>query len=135
MGIYNLPKEEQEKYSNDEIDYKAYYQKSVAQKTRRVTKTISPINDESLLLYLTRLRANLEALDEQSDNEHMYGPRGPWYVHKRAQNCFICDYRNMCNQQIDILIDLTAALPQKLLKRLAFASTKEGSQRLTLTSA
>ncbi len=132
-SFYNLPTAEQDRYSNEEIDYKAFYEKSIKQKLKRVTKTLAPANDESLLLYLTRLRANLEELDEQSNSEHMYGPRGPWYVHKRAQNCFICDYSTMTNQQLDILVDLTTLLPKKILTHLTFASTKEGSQRLTLT--
>jgi len=132
-GFYNLPTAEQDRYSNEEIDYKSFYEKSIKQKLKRVTKTLSPSDGESLLLYLTRLRANLDELDEQSNSEHMYGPRGPWYVHKRAQNCFICDYSTMTNQQLDTLVDLTQLLPKKLLTRLTFASTKEGSQRLTLT--
>ncbi len=130
MGIYNLPKEEQDKYNNEEIDYKAFYQKTVAQKTKRITKTLAPQDDESLLLYCHRLRANLEELDQQAVNEHMYGPKGPWYVHKRAQNCFICDYSNMINQQMDILFQLTSLSPR--LSKATFARTKEGSQRLAL---
>ncbi len=131
MGIYNLPKEEQDRYNNEEIDYKAFYQKSISQKVKRQNKIIAPLNDESLLLYVSRLRANLDQLDEQATQEHLYGPKGPWYVHKRAQNCFICDYSTMCNQELDIFLDILKLLP-KQVKRLAFASTKEGSQRLAL---
>ncbi len=132
-GFYNIPKEEQDRYNNDTIDYKAFYEKTQKTQTKRVTKTLAPTTSESLLLYITRLRANLEELDAQAENEHIYGARGAWYVHKRAQNCFICDYSTMINQQMDILIDLQKFLPKKLSQRLAFASTKEGSQRLTLT--
>ncbi len=132
-GFYNLPSEEQDRYNTENIDYKAFYENNIKQKVKRVTKTLSPSTSESLLLYITRLRANLDQLDEQSQQEHMYGPKGPWYVHKRAQNCFICDYSTMINQQMDILMDLQKFLPKKLLNRLSFASTKEGSQRLTLT--
>ncbi len=132
MGIYNLPKEEQDRYNNQDIDYKAYYEKSIATKLKRTNKIIAPNATESLLLYITRLRSNLDQLDEQSTNEHMYGPKGPWYVHKRSQNCFICDYSTMNNQMLDIFIELGSLLPKKLLQRLAFASTKEGSQRLAL---
>ncbi len=133
MGIYNLPKKERDAYNNNEIDFKAFYEKTIAQKTKRLTKTLIPQNDESLLLYVSRLRANLDELEEQSNNEHMYGPKGPWYVHKRAQNCFICDYNTMIHQQLDILIDILHLLP-KPTSRLAFASTKEGSQRLVTIS-
>ncbi len=132
-GFYNLPSEEQDRYNNEEIDYKAFYQNSIKAKIKRVTKTLAPTTSESLLLYVSRLRANLDQLDEQSHQEHMYGPKGPWYVHKRAQNCFICDYSTMLNQQMDILMDLQQLIPKKLFQRLSFASTKEGSQRLTLT--
>ncbi len=131
-GFYNLPSEEQDRYNNKDIDYKAYYENNIKQKIKRVTKTLAPTSTESLSLYVTRLRANLDQLDEQSHQEHMLGPKGPWYVHKRAQNCFICDYSTMLNQQMDILMDLLNLLPKKLLPRLSFASTKEGSQRLTL---
>ncbi len=132
MGIYNLPKEEQDRYNNESIDYKAYYEKSIATKLKRTNKIIAPQSDESLLLYVSRLRANLDQLDEQSANEHMYGPKGPWYVHKRAQNCFICDYSTMNNQIINMLIDLGNLIPKKTISRLSFGTTKEGSQRLTL---
>jgi len=131
-GFYNLPSEEQDRYNSKDIDYKAFYENTIKQKIHRVTKTLSPNSGESLLLYITRLRANLDQLDEQSSQEHMYGPKGPWYVHKRAQNCFICDYSTMINQQMDILMDLQKFLPKKLLTRLSFGSTKEGSQRLAL---
>jgi len=132
-GFYNLPTGEQDRYNNEEIDYKAFYENNIKQKVKRVTKTLAPTDSESLLLYISRLRANLDQLDEQSQQEHMYGPKGPWYVHKRAQNCFICDYSTMLNQQMDILMDIQKLLPKKLLTRLSFASTKEGSQRLQLT--
>ncbi len=131
-GFYNLPSDEQERYNQTDIDYKAFYENNIKQKVKRVTKTLAPSTTESLSLYVTRLRANLDQLDEQSTQEHMYGPKGPWYVHKRAQNCFICDYSTMLNQQMDILMDLLKFLPKKLQSRLSFASTKEGSQRLTL---
>jgi len=132
-GFYNLPSDEQDRYNQTDIDYKAFYENNIKQKVKRVTKTLAPTTSESLSLYITRLRANLDQLDEQSQQEHMYGPKGPWYVHKRAQNCFICDYSTMLNQQMDILMDLEKFLPKKLSQRLSFASTKEGSQRLTLT--
>ncbi len=132
-GFYNLPSDEQDRYNQTDIDYKAFYENNIKQKIKRVTKTLAPNETESLLLYVSRLRANLDQLDEQSTQEHMYGPKGPWYVHKRAQNCFICDYSTMINQQMDILMDLLKFLPKKLQSRLSFASTKEGSQRLTLT--
>ncbi len=132
-GFYNLPSDEQDRYNTENIDYKAFYENNIKQKVKRVTKTLAPTTSESLLLYVSRLRANLDQLDEQAQQEHMYGPKGPWYVHKRAQNCFICDYSTMLNQQMDILMDLIKFLPKKLNQRLSFASTKEGSQRLTLT--
>ncbi len=132
-GFYNLPSDEQDRYNTTDIDYKAFYENNIKQKVKRVTKTLAPTTSESLLLYVSRLRANLDQLDEQAQQEHMYGPKGPWYVHKRAQNCFICDYSTMLNQQMDILMDLIKFLPKKLNQRLSFASTKEGSQRLTLT--
>ncbi len=133
MGIYNLPKDEQDRYNNDQIDFKAFWEKAQQQKTKRTNKIIAPTTTESLLLYVSRLRVNLEELDTQSTNEHMYGVRGAWYVHKRSQNCFICDYSTMTNQQLDILFDIIKLLPPKLIKRLTFASTKEGSQRLQLS--
>ncbi len=132
-GFYNLPSDEQDRYNTENIDYKAFYENNIKQKVKRVTKTLAPTTSESLLLYVSRLRANLDQLDEQAQQEHMYGPKGPWYVHKRAQNCFICDYSTMLNQQMDILMDLIKFLPKKLNQRLSFASTKEGSQRLQLT--
>ncbi len=131
-GIYNLPSEEQDRYNRDDIDYKAFYEKAISQKVKRTNKILSPVTDESLLLYITRLRANLDELDEQANQEHMYGPKGPWYVHKRAQNCFICDYSTMNNQHMEIILSVIQLLPAKLIKRLSFAPTKEGSQRLTL---
>ncbi len=134
-GYYNLPKEEQDKYNVEMTheDLQSFYQKTIKAKIKRTNKILAPILDESLLLYITRLRVNLGELDEQANQEHLYGPKGPWYVHKRAQNCFICDYSTMNNQTIDILMDLTQLLPKKLLSRLAFASLKEGSHRLALT--
>ncbi len=132
MGFYNLPTEEQDRYNQTDIDYKAFYEKTIKQKIKRVTKTLAPVYDESISMYIDRLSLNLQQLDEQSTQEHMYGARGAWYVHKRAQNCFICDYSTMINQQMDILQDLLLLLPKKTISRLAFASTKEGSQRLTM---
>ncbi len=76
---------------------------------------------------MQRFTDNLKELDEQSTAEHMYGPRGPWHVHKRAQNCFICDYSTMINQITEIMIQL---IPLKSNARLTFETTKEGSQRL-----
>ncbi len=132
MGIYNLPKAEQDRYNNDQIDYKAFWEKTQSQKLKRTNKIIMPTLTETLNLYVTRFKNNLDELDSQATQEHMYGPRGPWHVHKRAQNCFICDYSTMIHQLFDIIIDLQVLLPPKLVKRLAFASTKEGSQRLAL---
>ncbi len=134
-GYYNLPKEEQDKYNVEmsHEDLQSFYQKTIKAKIKRTNKILAPLLDESLLLYITRLRVNLGELDEQSNQEHLYGPKGPWYVHKRAQNCFICDYSTMNNQIIDILMTLTQLLPKKLLSRLAFASLKEGSHTLVLT--
>ncbi len=126
-GFYNLPTEEQDRYNNEEIDYKAFYQNTIKQKIKRDNKLIHALDKESITSYLERYIIMLKALDEQSTQEHMYGPRGPWYVHKRAQNCFICDYSTMINQLTDILIDITK-IPK--IAKLAFASTKEGSQRL-----
>ncbi len=131
-GIYNLPSEEQDRYNSDNIDYKAFYETSIKQKIKRTNKVLSPTDGESLLLYITRLRVNLGELDEQTTQEHLYGPKGPWYVHKRAQNCFICDASTMMNQQLNILMELGQLIPKKLFQRLSFAKTKEGSQRLTL---
>ncbi len=126
-GFYNLPTEEQDRYNQDNIDYKAFYQQTIKQKIKRDNKLIHALDKESITSYLERFIIMLKALDEQAQQEHMYGPRGPWYVHKRAQNCFICDYSTMINQLADILIDITK-LPK--ISKLAFASTKEGSQRL-----
>ncbi len=129
MGIYNLPKEEQDRYNNQEIDYQAFYEKTIKQKLKRDNKLITALDGESLQSYVQRLKVILTQLDEQATQEHMYGPKGPWWVHKRAQNCFICDYSTMMNQITDILIDLLK-LPK--LAKISFASTKEGSQRLKI---
>ncbi len=129
MGIYNLPKEEQDRYNNQDIDYQAFYEKTIKQKLKRDNKLITALDKESITSYLQRLKVILNQLDEQATQEHMYGPKGPWWVHKRAQNCFICDYSTMLNQVTDILIDLNT-LPK--IAKLTFASTKEGSQRLKL---
>ncbi len=130
MGIYNLPKEEQDKYNQD-IDYKAFYEKTISQKVKRLTKTIAPQDGESLLLYVSRAKTNLLQLDEQQNQEHMYGPRGPWHVHKRSQNCFICDLSTNANQMLLILMEVLAMIPHTA--KLTFV-TKEGSQRLTKQS-
>ncbi len=129
MGIYNLPKEEQDRYNNQDIDYQAFYEKTIKQKLKRDNKLITALDKESITSYLQRLKVILNQLDEQATQEHMYGPKGPWWVHKRAQNCFICDYSTMLNQVTDILIDLNK-LPK--IAKLTFASTKEGSQRLQI---
>ncbi len=130
MGIYNLPKEEQDKYNQD-IDYKAFYEKTISQKVKRLTKTIAPQNGESLLLYISRAKSNLQALDEQQNQEHMYGPRGPWHVHKRAQNCFICDLSTNANQMLLILMEIIELFPNT--SKTSFGM-KEGSQRLVKKS-
>ncbi len=129
MGFYNLPTEEQDRYNQTDIDYKAFYEKTIKQKIKRQNLLIHALDKEALPAYLERFLIMLKQLDEQATQEHLYGPKGPWYVHKRAQNCFICDYSTMINQLADILIDLTK-LPK--IQRLAFASTKEGSQRLKI---
>ncbi len=128
-GYYNLPKEEQDKYNVEmsQEDLRAFYEKTVHQKLKRENKLIHPLVNEQFTQFLERLTVMLKQLDEQAQQEHMYGPRGPWHVHKRAQNCFICDYSTMINQLVDILIDLSK-LPR--IKSLAFASTKEGPPRL-----
>jgi len=128
-GFYNLPTEEQDRYNQDDIDYKAFYEKTIKQKIKRDNKLIHALDKESITSYLQRYTVMLKQLDEQATQEHLYGPKGPWYVHKRAQNCFICDYSTMINQLTDILIDL-CKIPK--IAKLAFASTKEGSQRLTI---
>ncbi len=131
-GYFNLPKEEQDKYNVEmsQEDLRAFYQKTIQQKVKRDNKLIHPLNTERLDQYLEKFNVMLKQLDEQAQQEHMYGPKGPWYVHKRAQNCFICDYSTMINQLLDILIDV-CKIPK--ISRLAFASTKEGSQRLNTT--
>ncbi len=128
MGIYNLPKEEQDRY-NSEVDYKTYYEKSIKQKIKRDNKLLHPLEGETYKSYLQRLQILLTQLDEQSHQEHMYGPKGPWWVHKRAQNCFICDYSTMFNQILDVMIDLDC-IPK--ISRLTFVTMKEGSQRLDI---
>jgi len=131
MGYYNLPKEEQDKYNQEltKEELQDFYYKTVKAKQKRDTAVIHPQVNEQFSQFLERLIVMLKQLDEQSTQEHLYGPKGPWYVHKRAANCFICDYSTMLNQVTDILIDL-GTIPK--IKRLAFASTKEGSQRLNL---
>ncbi len=129
MGFYNLPSEEQDRYNSESIDYKAFYQSTIKQKLKRDNKLIHALDKESITSYQERFIIMLKQLDEQSQQEHMYGPRGPWYVHKRAQNCFICDYSTMINQLADILIDLTKL---KSVSKLSFGITKEGSQRLQI---
>ncbi len=131
MGYYNLPKEEQDKYNSElsKEELQDFYYKTVKAKQKRDTAVIHPLLNEQFTQFLERLIGMLKQLDEQSTQEHLYGPKGPWYVHKRAANCFICDYSTMLNQLVDILIDLSK-IPK--VSRLAFASTKEGSQRLNL---
>ncbi len=131
-GHYNLPKEEQDLYNHElsKEELQDFYYKTIKQKVKRDTKVIHANERESLDSYVERLIVMLKQLDEQSTQEHLYGPKGPWYVHKRAANCFICDYSTMLNQTVDVLIDLIK-IPKN--QRLAFASTKEGSQRLNTT--
>ncbi len=130
-GYYNLPKEEQDKYNVEmsQEDLRAFYQKTIQQKVKRDNKLIHALPKELLESYIERLTVVLKQLDEQAQQEHMFGPKGPWYVHKRAQNCFICDYSTMMNQILDVCIDIIK-IPK--IARLAFASTKEGSQRLNI---
>ncbi len=128
-GFYNLPSEERDKYnvelSQDEL--RDFYQKTIKAKAKRDTKLIHALPGESLQSLVQRLIVMLKQLDEQAQQEHMYGPKGPWYVHKRAQNCFICDYSTMMNQLVDILVDLVK-LPK--VSKLTFVETKEGPPRL-----
>jgi len=130
-GYYNLPKEEQDKYNVEltQEELRTFWEKSQHQKLKRDNKLIHALPEESLQSYVQRLTVMLKQLDEQAVQEHIYGVKGAWYVHKRAQNCFICDYSTMINQITDILIDLSK-IPKN--SRLAFASTKEGSQRLNI---
>jgi len=76
------------------------------QKTQRVTKLISPLPSETLQIYIERLTETMSQLEDQAKLEHMYGKKGAWYVHKRPQNCFICDLITMDNQMMNILIDI-----------------------------
>jgi len=110
-------------------ELRAFYEKTVAQKVKRDNKLIHPLPDEKLKQYIQRLTLLIEQLDEQAHQEHMYGPKGPWHVHKRAQNCFICDYSTMINQILNVLIDIHK-IPK--VSNLTFVSTKEGSQRLKI---
>ncbi len=132
VGHYNLPKEEQDRYNVDltQEELQAFYQKTIKQKIKRDNKLIHALPQESLDSYIQRLVVVLQQLDEQAQQEHMYGPKGPWYVHKRAQNCFICDYSTMMNQVVDILVDIIK-IPK--VSRLSFGIAKEGSQRLIIT--
>ncbi len=111
-------------------ELRSFYQKTIQAKTKRDNKLIHALPKELLESYIQRLVVVLKQLDEQAQQEHMYGPKGPWYVHKRAQNCFICDYSTMMNQVLDVLVDIIK-IPK--VSRLAFASTKEGTQRLNVT--
>ncbi len=137
-GFYNLPVEEQDKYNVTltQEELREFYIKTQKTKIKRDNKLIHALDKESITSYLQRLKVILEALDEQSQQEHMYGVKGAWYVHKRAQNCFICDYSTMMNQVLDVLFDIERILPVKLLKSLTFGQMKEGSQlRLTNSKA
>jgi len=124
-GFYNLPVEEQDKYNvkmtHEELIQ--FYQKTVQQKIKRDNKVTAPTDGENFTSYLKRLQVMLTALDEQAVQEHMYGVKGPWYVHKRPSNCFICDYSTMVNQMLNILHDLAKI---KSISSLSFGM-KEGS--------
>jgi len=86
------------------------------QKTQRVTKLIAPLSSETLQIYVERLEQTMIELEEQAIREHMYGKKGAWYVHKRPQNCFICDLITMDNQMLNILRDVITLSPKQLAK-------------------
>ncbi len=127
MGFYNLPKDQQDQYNTEPTHEQLMESWQKAQKVtyKRDNKMISLIDDESLKGYIQRATNNDKALEEQAVQEHMYGIRGAWYVHKRSANCFICDLITCNNQKLDILTDLLKYLPKQLLSTLTFATNAE----------
>ncbi len=100
------------------------------QKTKRDNKLVQAIIAEKYSSYLQRKKIVAEQLIDQAIQEHMYGVRGAWYVHKRAQNCFICDLITMVEQ--DLTIGFQIIQYSKKIGDLTFGQNEQ-SQGLTLT--
>lgn len=131
MGYYNLPKEEQDKYNIEptQEELRDAWEKSRATKINRSNKMIAPLPGEDLVSFVKRMDVNDTALEEQATQEHMFGVRGAWYVHKRPQNCFICDLITANNQKAVIINDL---LKQKVNAKRKFDLDPESQSSGTL---
>lgn len=114
-GFYNLPQEDQDKYNRDptQEELRDTWEKSRAQKVNRSNKMISPLSQETLTSFAKRMDVNDKLLEEQATQEHMFGVRGAWYVHKRPQNCFICDLITANTQKAVIIQDLLKSKPNR----------------------
>ncbi len=107
-GFYNLPKEEQDQYNKDptQEELRATWEAKRKERVNRSNKMISPYPKETLKSFSQRLDIIDGQLHEQAIQEHMYGVRGAWYVHKRTQNCFICDLITNNTQKSKIITSL-----------------------------
>ncbi len=139
MGFYNIPKEERDQYNIDptQEQLREAWEAKRKERVNRSNKMIFPYPKETLTSFVQRLNIIDEQLKEQAIQEHMYGVRGAWYVHKRAQNCFICDLitnndqkSNMLNKLLSktngkLTFDSKGHLESHSTKRLRNSTTKE----------
>ncbi len=128
MGCYNLPKDQQDQYNTEPTaeQMREAWEKAQKSTYRRDNKMVNLLVDESLKGFLQRATNNDHALEDQAVQEHMYGIRGAWYVHKRSANCFICDLITCNSQKLTILNDLVEKyIPKNILSTLTFALSEE----------
>ncbi len=130
MGYYNLPKEQQDQYNQEptQEELRASWEKTKKAKIKITNKLIHALSQETLSSFAQRMDVVDEQLTEQAIQEHMYGPKGPWYVHKRSANCFICDLITNNEQKSQIIHDLTKLLPKS--STLRFRESPTGTNRL-----
>ncbi len=87
-----------------------------------------PYPGESVDIYLSRLIDLVQKYEDQVMEEHVYAPKkGPWYLHKRPQNCWACDSIAMFHQMVDIIADMCNINKAKKLKF-------DGNKRLSVKS-
>ncbi len=130
MGLYNLPQDEQDRYNKEptQEELRETWEKHRQEKVNRSNKIISPISQETLTSFAQRLDVIDQQLQEQAIQEHMYGPKGPWYVHKRSANCFICDLITNNEAKSVIINDILKLLPKS--STLRFRESTNGTSRL-----
>ncbi len=129
MGFYNLPKDQQDNYNQEptQEELREQWEKSRKEKINRSNKMLLPLSQEDMKSFLQRVVINDQQLEEQAVQEHMFGIRGAWYVHKRPQNCFICDLITSNAQKQHIISDILHLTPS--VRKLRFNESEKGNTR------